>query len=161
MRSAFDDQAFVENKNFVGMDDRRKPMRDDQRRAAFRHALERRLDFALGETIERRCRFVQHEDRRSFQDGARNRDALLFAARQFQSALADLRAIALRQGTNETVDLRVDGGLRHVFIGRAVAPIANIVEDAVVEQNRVLRNHADRLAQRGLRDAARYPVRQS
>ena len=91
MRAALGDHALVEHQDLVGVDDGRQPVGDDQRRAPLRDALERGLDFALGEAVERRGRLVEHQDRRRFQNRARDGDALLLAARQFQAALADLR----------------------------------------------------------------------
>jgi hypothetical protein len=38
--------------------------------------------------VERRCRLVEHQDRRPLENCARDRDALLLATRQFQAALA-------------------------------------------------------------------------
>ena len=97
MPAALGDDALVEHEDLVGVDDRRQPMGDDQRRAPLRDALQRGLNLAFGEAVERRGRLVEHEDRRRLQHRAGDRDALLLAAGEFQAALADLRAIALRQ----------------------------------------------------------------
>ena len=45
MGAALDDLALVEHDDLVGVDDGRQPVRDDQRRAVLRHAVERVLDF--------------------------------------------------------------------------------------------------------------------
>ena len=65
-----------------------------------RDALERRLDLALGEAVERRRRLVEHQDRRRLEDRARDRDALLLAARELEPALADhaSRSLAAASG---------------------------------------------------------------
>ena len=97
MRPALGDAPLIENQNLIRIDDGRKPMRDDERGAALGHALKRILDFALGETVERRGRLVEHQDRRRLEDRAGDGDALLLAAREFQPALADLRVIAVGQ----------------------------------------------------------------
>ena len=124
------------------------------RRAPARDALQRRLDLALGESVERRRRLVEHQDRRRLQHGAGDRHALLLAARELQPALADLRLVALRQRPDERVDLRVLGGRLDLGVARAVAAVADVVEDRVVEQHGILRNHADGGAQRTLRHLA-------
>jgi hypothetical protein len=67
-------------------------MRDDERGAVARDFRQRALDFALGAGVERAGRFVEQQDRRVLQDGARDRDALLLAARQLQPALAHHRS---------------------------------------------------------------------
>ena len=136
------------------MYNRRKPMGDHQRRAPLRNAFERRLDLAFRKRVERRCRFVEHEDWRALEDRARDCDALLLAARQLQPALADLRSISLRQRADEFVDLGVLGGRSYFRLARAVAAIADIIGDRIVEQHRILRHHADGFAQRSLRDLA-------
>ena len=119
MRAALDDRALVEHDDFIGVDDGREAMRDDQRGAAARDAVERVLDLALGEGIERRGRFVENEDGRIFQNGAGDGDALLFAAGEFQPALADLRFIAARRLFDEAVDLRE---ARRLLTSASLAP---------------------------------------
>ena len=97
MGAALGDLALIEHDDLVGGDDGREPVRDDERGAVARHPLQRVLDFVLGVAVERRGRLVQHQDRRRLQHRARDRDALLLAAGQFQAALADLGLIALRR----------------------------------------------------------------
>ena len=46
----------------------------------WRHAIQRNLDFTLGETVERRSRLIQHENRRALEDRAGDGDALLLSA---------------------------------------------------------------------------------
>ena len=87
----------VEHDDLVGGDNGREPMRDHERGAVLRHALERVLNVLLGVAVERRGRLVEQQDRRRLQDGARDRDALLLAAGKFQAALADLGVVALRR----------------------------------------------------------------
>src|SRR5947209_1480882 len=87
------DDALVKHEDLVGVDHRRQPMRDHQRRAPARHAIERVLDFGLRMAVERRGRLVEHQDRRGFEDRAGDGDALLLAARKFQPALADLAIV--------------------------------------------------------------------
>ena len=58
MVAALDNDAFVEDDDLVGMDDRREAMRDDQGGAVAGDAVERRLDFALGMDVEGGGRLV-------------------------------------------------------------------------------------------------------
>ena len=56
----------------------------------FEILLDRRLDFR----VERRSRFVEHQDRRVLEQHPGNRDALALAAREFHTALADMGVVA-------------------------------------------------------------------
>ena len=94
-RSTID--ALVEHHDLVGADDGGEPVRDDQRGAVLGNAVERILDVPLGVAVERRGRLVEQQDRRAFQDGARDGDALLLAAGELEAALADLGVVALRR----------------------------------------------------------------
>ena len=75
---------------------------------------------------------------------------MLLATRELQAALADLGAIAFRNRGHETVDLGEARGLRHLDLARGPAAVADVVAERVVEQHRILRHHADRIAQGGL-----------
>src|SRR5580765_8097142 len=69
-------------------------------------------------------------------------------------ALADHRVVALRRRRDEVVDVR---GSRRALDRRAVgagAAVGDVVFDGVVEQHRVLRHDADRLARAQLLDVA-------
>ena len=83
--------------------------------------------------------------------GAGDRDALLLAARELQPALPDRGLVAFRQGRDEAVDLGEVGCRADVVVRGFPAPVLDIVADGVVEQHRVLRNHADRRPQARLR----------
>jgi hypothetical protein len=55
------------------------------------------LDLGLGAAVERARRLVEDQDRRILEQGPRDRDALLLAARQLQSALADFGVVTVGQ----------------------------------------------------------------
>ncbi len=67
--SALGDAALIQHDDLVGADDGGQPMRDHQRGAVARDPFERFLDFVLGVAVERRRRFIQHQDRRRLKDG--------------------------------------------------------------------------------------------
>src|SRR6202023_2044773 len=102
MRAALHDPALVEYDDLVGIDDCRKPMRDHEGRPALGDEIERVLNLPFGEGVERRGRLVEDENRRRLQNGSGDRNALLFAAREFQSAFADLRLVTARNLFDET-----------------------------------------------------------
>ena len=111
----------------------------------FDDAVERVLDFALGKAVERRGRLVQHQNGRRFQHRAGDGDALLFAAGKFEPALADLRVVAHRERADEAVDARRLRRLSQFDVARAVAAVAQIIGQRIVEQHGVLRHHAGRI----------------
>ena len=144
MRAALGDDALVEHQDLVGVDHGREAVRDHDRRASARDALQGRLNLAFGKTVERRRRFVEDQNRRRLQHRARDGDPLLLAARKLEAPLADRRLIAKRQRADEPIDLRVLGRRDDVPLAGAVSPVADVVEERIVEQHRVLRHHADR-----------------
>ena len=82
MRSAFDHLPCLQHDDFVGIDNRREPVRDDDGGAPFGNAVERRLNFAFGSAVERAGRLVEDQHWRIFQQCPGNGHALLFAAGQ-------------------------------------------------------------------------------
>ena len=81
MRAALGHLATLQHDDLVGIDDGGQAVGDDQRGAVFRHLLQRRLDLVLGEAVERRGGFVEDQDGRALENGARDGHALLLAAR--------------------------------------------------------------------------------
>src|SRR5262249_12058399 len=88
-----DDLAMIEHDDVVGMDHGGKAVGDDERGALARDTLQSVLDLLLGVAVECGRRFVQHEDRRRFEDGAGDGHALFLAAGKLQPALADQRIV--------------------------------------------------------------------
>ena len=141
-----------QHQNKIGVGDGRKTVRDGDHAAPLPHFQQAVLNVAFGLRIKRRGRLVQYQDRRVLEQGPRDADPLLFAARQFQPALADLRLIAIRQRHHEIMDFR---RLRRRFHFRPAGirvAIGDVVIDRIVEQDRILRHDPDDLMQRCLRD---------
>src|SRR5574340_960266 len=72
-------------------------MCNDDRRASAGHSFERRLDLPLGETVERRGRLVEHQDRRRLEHRPCDRHPLFLPAGELEAALADLGLVPVRQ----------------------------------------------------------------
>ena len=106
VRAFLDQPAVRQHDDVVGIDDRRKPVRDDDRGAVLHHLGERCLHARLGFVVERRGRLVEQQDRRVAHDGAGDRQALALAAGQRQPVLADRRVVAVRLLADELVGLR-------------------------------------------------------
>ena len=89
MRAALDDATIVEHDDLIRIHHGRKPVRDHKRGVSARDAVELGLDAFFRFGIERRSGFVENQDSRILENGARDRDPLLFAAGEFQTAFAD------------------------------------------------------------------------
>ena len=94
MRALLDDAAVVEHDQAVHLRDGGEPVRDGDHGLARHQRAERRLDRGLDFAVERGGRLVEHQDRRVFEDHARDGDALALAAGQFDAALADMGVVA-------------------------------------------------------------------
>src|SRR5437762_3535681 len=97
--------------------------------------------------VERRGGFVEDQDAGILQQGARDRHALLLAAGELQAALAHHGFVSPRKRFDEVVDMRRARGFDDFGIARFRPPVADVVQDAVVEEHRVLRHDADRRTQ--------------
>src|SRR4051794_20081556 len=80
--AALDDSAALDDDDEVGAQDRGQAVRDRDRRAPLHDALDSDLDQPLGHGVEGRRRLVKNEDARVLEQHARERDALLLAARE-------------------------------------------------------------------------------
>src|SRR5260370_26900275 len=108
------------------------------------------LDRLLGPRVERRGCLVEDRDARVLEQRARDRHALLFPAGELQSPFADGGFIFIWKRLDEIVDMRGARGLEHFGVTRLGPAIADVVENAVVEEHRVMRHEADRRAQASL-----------
>ena len=113
--------------------------------------------FLSPEAIERGCRLVENENRRSLENSARNRDALLLPARKLEPAFPDFRLVALRRNADQRIDLREPRSLLHFGVCRLPAAISDVVTDRIVEQHRILRDHPNGLTQRFFASLPRCP----
>ena len=148
MGAGFDDPAFVQHDDAVGPLYRRQAVGDDDGGATDHRGFERALHQALGFGVERAGGFVQQQQRRILEQGARDRDALALAARQAHPALAQERGIALRQALDEIVG---GGHLRrgdHLVVAGVRAAVADVFHGVEREDHGILRHDADRAAQR-------------
>src|SRR5712664_2746482 len=147
MSSALHYTAVTEHQDLVGVHHGREPVRDHEGGAAYGDALELRLDGFFGARIERRGGLVEDQDARVFQQRAGYGHALLFPAGELQSALPDHGCIFFRQAFDQIVNVGGARGFHHFRVARFRPAIADVVEDGVVEQHRVLRHDVDRRAQ--------------
>src|SRR5579863_422419 len=100
VRTALDDLAVMEYDNLVRVANGRDTMRDEERRTVLHHAAQTAQDLFLGLRINARERVIEDQDARVADHGARNRRALLLAARKRQAALAHQRVKAFGELAN-------------------------------------------------------------
>ena len=107
---AFADPAVVDDHDLVGVADGGEAVGDDEDGAADAQAFQRFLHFGFAFGVERAGGFVEQQQRRVFQDGAGDADALALAARQPHTSFAQESVVALGQGADEVVRVRCFGG---------------------------------------------------
>ena len=135
--------AAIQHQDQIGGEDRTEAVRNNDAGPSRHHALQRVLNQHFGFAIERTRRFIEHENARVFENHARQRDALFFAAAESVAALAHDRIVAIGQVHDEVVDVRrprrrLDLRLRRVHFG-----VRQVRADGVVEEIVLLRHHAD------------------
>src|SRR6185312_1945025 len=148
MRAVFDDAAGIEIDDAVHAGDRRQTVRDGDDSAAPHEGPETLLDQVFGLGIERGCGFVQDEDLRVFDERARNRHALAFAAGELDPLLAHDGVVAGGAGLYELMGVRIARGPHHVFFLRAGLGVADIVAHRAMENARRLLHFGDAFVER-------------
>ena len=97
------DLPILKNNNLVSGEYRAKAVGDDQDRSPLDKASERLLDQGLRFWVQMGGGFVEDENRRVFEEGARHGDSLGLPGAQTGATLADLRGVPLWQLLDETV----------------------------------------------------------
>ena len=109
-----------------------------------RAVFERLLDGGLRLGVQMRGGLVEHHDGRCLQQQPGQGDPLLLAARQPVAAVAHDGVQAVGQHRDQVPDLRRPARLDQFLLGRPGTGVREIGPDRVVEQVRVLGDHADR-----------------
>src|SRR6267143_957488 len=159
VRSLLGDAAGLEHDQAVHARERGQAVSDRDHRFAFHQTEELLLDGELDLAVERRGRFVEHEDGRVLQDDARQRHALSLSAGELDAALAYVGLVALAalpvlQTDDEFVRLRLARRRLDLRIARAGPAIADVGGDRAMQERSVLRHHADGRTQALLRHRA-------
>ena len=133
MIAALDDATVIEHENFVGVDDGREAVCDDQGGAVARDLFEFALDDFLGARIQCAGGLVEYENRRILEQSTCDRDSLFFASGKLQAAFADAGVVTLRQAHDEIVDMR-RARRGEDFLARGIGlAVGDVVVDRVVE----------------------------
>src|SRR5204862_2417688 len=89
MRSAFDDLALLEHKNLIGIADGTQTVGDYKCRPAGHQRCESGLNEGFAFGIQAGCGFVENQDSRVRQNGARNRHSLALTAGKLYTTFAN------------------------------------------------------------------------
>ena len=121
----------MHDEDAIGAHHGRQPVRDDHRRAPLQQRVERALQPALGDRIDRRGRLVQHEDVGVFDDRAREAEQLPLAHREVPAPLGELGRVALGHVAQHLL------GLHHLQ-----RPVERRVRDVIAQHLQVLAERA-------------------
>ena len=110
MVAAFDDLARFQDIDPVGFAHGGEAVGDDDGGAALAEFIERFLHACFGIGVQRAGGFVEQEDRRVFEDGAGDGDALALTARKVRAFGPGLRIVSARQAQNEVMGVGGLGG---------------------------------------------------
>src|ERR1041385_1104644 len=157
MCALLDDAAMVEHDQTVHAGNGRQAVRDGDHGLARDQRAEALLDRGLHLRVRSEERLVEHQDRRVFEDHARDRDALALPTRELHAALADLRVIAtpalpVLKVEDELVRMRELCRGDELGVARGGATVTNVITDTTVQKGGILGHHRDLRAQALLRD---------
>src|SRR5262249_16140127 len=127
------------------MEHSRQRVGDHDRRGTLDRPVDRLLDQPLRLAIERAGRLVEHEDGRVAHDGARDGDALPLAAREPDAAIANHSIVALRELHHEVVRVGDARSLDDLRVRYSLAAVRDVFPNRRVEEERLLRHHAEEL----------------
>ena len=122
-------------------------MRDQDACPAFNQRINRLLDQAFGNGIQRGGGLVEDQQRRVLQQHPGDGNPLLLSAGKLQSPVAHHRIQPLRLTGDEIPDVRLPAGLDHLLLRRLRLGVQQVVPDGSVEQIGFLGHHADAVPQ--------------
>ena len=102
----------------------------------------------LGQRVERRGGLVEHQQVRTPQQRARDREPLFLAARHLDAAFADHRVESAVGARQQAVTGRLAQHVQALVVGRRRIHEQQVLADRAGEELRVLRDEADAFAQR-------------
>ena len=154
MRAVGDDHAPLQHDETIHIHDGAQSMRDRDHALAdhgFAHGL---LDEVLAVAVEGARGFIEQQDGRVAKDRPGDGDSLPLAAGELDATLADQRVIAVLELRYELVRVRPVRSPDDLLGRRPRPAVADVLEEAPVEEARVLRNEGERTAQARLRHVA-------
>lgn len=143
MRALFDDLAFVENNNGIGLEDGVEAMSNRDDGASVHQLAGGFFEQGFGFGVERGSGFVEDEDGRVFEKGAGKGEALGLSAGEAGAAFTDDGFIFFGQRFDEVMQTRGFGGGDDFFVGRIRFAEADVFGDGGVEEMRALGDPGD------------------
>jgi len=140
MRALFDDAAFVENDDLVGLEDSVEAVGDGDDSAALHQFARGFFEQGFGFGVEAGGGFVENQDGGIFEEGAREGDSLGLSAGETGAAFTDDGFIFLRERFDEFMQVRGLRGDDNFFMSRVRFADADVGGDGVVEEVRALGN---------------------
>src|ERR1017187_7114628 len=139
----FADLPLFEHHNLVRPAYGGKPVRDDDYGAVLHQVGQRLLYQHFALRVQVAGGFVQDQDGRVLEQGARDGEALALSAGEFGAAIANHGLVAFREALDEIVGESGLGGGADGSFRYALAAVGDVVGHGVVEQKRVLRHQAN------------------
>jgi hypothetical protein len=156
--AAFDDATVFDDEDLVGLADGGEAVGDDEGGASLHEEVEAGLDEGFGFGVEGAGGFVEDEDARVGEDGARDRDALALAAGELDAAFADDGVVAFGEALGKLVDAGdFAGGHELLFSGGGTGEL-DVLADGAVEEECLLEDDAELLAVAGELDGGEVVV---
>src|SRR5215216_5541450 len=155
MASVFDYPAALQNHNEVRTSHGVQVVGNDQGRLPGHEAIQGFLDLRLALHVQASHRLVQDQDTGVPDDGPRYSDPLSLAAREGVATLTYDGLVPLFEVHNEVVGVGCFGGLDNLLRGSVQLAIGDVLLDGGAEEDRVLEDDPDLLAQ-GLELVVRY-----
>ena len=138
-----DDSAFVEDDNLVGLEDGVEAVGDGDDGSSAHEFAGGFFKQGFGFGVERGGGFVEDQDRRVFEKGAGEGEALGLSAGEAGAAFPDDGFVFLWQRFDEVLQARGVGGLNYFFVGRVRFAEADVFGDGCVEEVRALGDPRD------------------
>lgn len=141
MRTVLDNPTSFEDDDSVHVLEGREPVSNGDDGFAFHDTMKSILNQLFALAVECAGRLVEQENRRGFQDGTSNSDALALSSGEFDPAFSNLGIVSLGHGGDEFVRMGELRSSNHVLSRGVRRPIGDIIEERPVEEHRILRNH--------------------
>ena len=148
MRAHLAQLGLVHDQNRLGALHGREAVGDQNAGPAFDHAVECSADAQFRVGVHAGRGLVEDEDARVKGQGAGKVDQLLLAGGKRTAALLHRFVEAARQALDEVQRVHIKGGLAQVGVGDLLVAEADVSGDGSAEQERVLEDDGEVLAQR-------------
>ena len=143
-----DDPPVLHHADQIRVHDRRDPLGDDEFGGIGNVGAESLPDQRVGTGIDRAGRIVEDQDLRTFEQRPRDAETLFLPARDIGAALLDLGFVSVGETADELIRLREPTRLGDLLVGRAGVAPEQVFPDRAREQQILLQNHRDRVAER-------------